>query len=154
MDPDVTGLAMSGATVLVQQMVGDGWVQVRDRLARFLTRGSQAGNADAGEDHALRGLQRELDTSRTELLAARDTGDEDAMADVQAEWRSRLRRALRANPELAAELTTLVDEFTPQRQHGNTYNTINGGVYHAPVIQAGVIGNLNPGRPGDRSPGA
>jgi hypothetical protein len=149
MDAELTRLAVSGATVLVQQMVGDGWAQVRDRLARCLSRGGAA----AGEGAALLALRGELDTSRAELLAARDAGDEDAVADVRAEWRSRLRRALRADPRLAAELGAMVEELGSQGRRGDTYNTINGGEYDGTVIQAGTIGYLHPAPHRDRPRG-
>ncbi len=136
MDPELTALAASGATVLVQRMVGDGWEQVRDRLARFFSR------ARGGAEEAVRA---QLETAREELIAARDTEDDEAESDVCAEWRNHLRRALRTDPGLAAELRSLVDELTSRdrRDQGvHTYNTISGGVQHGTVIQAGKVGSV------------
>ncbi|MFE9646444.1 hypothetical protein ACFYO0_20515 [Streptomyces sp. NPDC006365] len=136
MDAELTALAAAGATALVQQMVTDGWGNVRDRVAAFFSRGS---NEEVVEG--------ELEESRAELVAARDTEDEDAAADVQASWRSRLRRTLREDPAAAAELRALLDELAPEsaaRQHSgtvhNTHNTISGGVHHGMVIQAHTVG--------------
>lgn len=136
MDAELTALATAGATALVQQMATDGWAQVRDRVAAFFAR-------RAGDD-AVAG---ELDLAREELRAAQAAGDDEAAADVQAEWRNRLRRALRADPELADELRSLLAELTPEPAPRSVTNTIIGGVHHGPVIQAGSIDNVTFGLP-------
>ncbi|MFF1375308.1 hypothetical protein [Streptomyces sp. NPDC058308] len=138
MDAELTALAAAGATALVQQMVTDGWTQARGRIAGFFSRGR------GGAEDVLAG---ELEEARAELVAARDAGDEDTADEVRTEWRSRLRRRLAADPAAAAELRALLDELAPgsasDAQPGSvTYNnTINGGTYHATVIQAGTVHN-------------
>ncbi|MEU5459413.1 hypothetical protein AB0H48_32325 [Streptomyces globisporus] len=87
MEAELAALAASGATTLVGLMATEAWTQVRGRLARFLGRGEDDEVIDA-----------ELEESREELIAARRNGDEDGAADVAAEWRIRIRRALRDNP--------------------------------------------------------
>ncbi|MGH4027530.1 hypothetical protein ACQB60_01190 [Actinomycetota bacterium Odt1-20B] len=144
MDAELTALATAGATALVQQMVTDGWTRVRDRMARVLARGRD-GDADGAA-----GVAGELDEARDDLVAARDAEDEDAQADVLAEWRSRMRRTLRADPEAARELRALLDELgsaEPAQGTMQVNNTISGGVNHAPVIQAGSIGSVQQGWP-------
>ncbi|GAA4924037.1 hypothetical protein ACFPM3_31590 [Streptomyces coeruleoprunus] len=145
MEAELVALASAGATALVQQMVGDTWEQVRGRVAAFFARRS-------GRD--VEAIGEELDDARADLVAAGESGDEDATAeahaDARAEWRNRMRRALRDDPQAAAELRALLDELegggtTPQQVHIETHNTINGGVYHNTVIQAGSIGRLEPG---------
>ncbi|MFC4468069.1 hypothetical protein ACFPH6_26635 [Streptomyces xiangluensis] len=143
MDAELTALAAAGATALVQQMVTDGWGNVRGRVVALFSRGR--------DEEVVEG---ELEESRAELVAARDTEDEDAAADVQASWRSRLRRTLREDPAAAAELRALLDELAPQPaapQHStavhNTHNTINGGVHHGMVIQAHTVGEPPRRRP-------
>ncbi|WP_255952557.1 hypothetical protein [Streptomyces odontomachi] len=145
MEAELATLAAAGATALVQRMVGDGWERARGLLARVVARrrGSAEGETD-GADEAVREAEGELDAAREQLLAARDSGDEETVADVQAEWRSRLRRTLEADPTLAAELRSVLDELTPSapQDGGNityTYNTMTGGS-HGTVIQAGSIG--------------
>ncbi|MGW0532756.1 hypothetical protein [Streptomyces sp. NPDC003032] len=137
MDAELTALAAAGAAALVQQMVADGWAQARDRVAGFFSRGEGPG----GADDAVVG---ELDEARAELVAARETEDADMAADVQAEWRSRLRRRLAADPAAAAELRALLAELASEGGGGEprgdvTYNTISGGVQHGTVIQAGKL---------------
>jgi hypothetical protein len=132
MEAELASLAVAGATALVTQMVTDGWEQARDRVVAFFTRGRE------GEGEV---VQAELEESRAELVAAREANDEEMAADVQAEWRARLRRTLRADPSAAAELQALLDELMPpdDQPQGNVYNTINGGVYSGTVIQAHTI---------------
>ena len=144
MDAELAALAAAGATALVQQMVTDGWVNVRDRVVVLFSRGR--------DEEAVVG---ELEESRADLVAARDADDEEAAADVQASWRTRLRRTLRDDPESAAELRALLDELTPPSAApapGSVHNTISGGVQHSAVVQAHTVGGgvtigLPPRRP-------
>jgi hypothetical protein len=133
---ELTGLAVAGATALVTQMVTDGWTQARDRVAAFLAR------RRGGDEEAVQG---ELERSRADLVAARDAGDEETAADIQEEWRIRMRRTLRNDPQAAAELRAILDELAPApdtRSGGIVNNnTISGGVYHGPVIQAFRVGD-------------
>ncbi|MER5254760.1 hypothetical protein [Streptomyces sp. NPDC002855] len=138
MDAELTALATAGATALVQQMVTDGWAQVRGRVAGFFSRGSE-GDADA--------VAGELEAARAELVAAPEGEGEEVAADVLAEWRARMRRTLRADPAAAAELRALLDELMPpdagQGRIGAVHNTIHGGEYHGTVIQSGTVGGVN-----------
>ncbi|MFF1767397.1 hypothetical protein [Streptomyces sp. NPDC058249] len=137
---ELTELAVAGATALVTQMVSDGRAQVRDRLVAILTRGS-------GDEEVVQG---ELETARAELVAAREAGDARAADDVLVEWRNRLRRTPRADPEVAAELRSLLDELeraADEQPRGNVYNAIDGGMHHGSVVQAQSIGILTIGEP-------
>jgi hypothetical protein len=126
-EAELAGLASSGAATLVGLMVSDAWAQARDRLAGFFGRG---GDVVASAE--------ELGLSQEELVAARAVGDEEAEADIQAAWRSRLRRALLADPGAADELRSLLEELAPAAGDGSVVvvrNSITGGVQHGPVIQ-------------------
>ncbi|WP_149822758.1 hypothetical protein [Streptomyces tailanensis] len=138
MDAELTALATAGATALVQQMVGDGWAGLRDRVVALFSRGRD--EADVQED---------LEESRADLVAARDAGDDEAVADVRAEWRNRLRRTLRADPAMAAELRALLDELAPaaDQAKGAAYNTFSGSVQQGIVIQAHTIRDMTTGKP-------
>ncbi|MFH8406242.1 hypothetical protein ACH4FX_15870 [Streptomyces sp. NPDC018019] len=139
MDAELTALATAGATALVQQMVTEGWTQARQRMAAFFSR-----RRDGGEEEALEG---ELEVSRSELVAAQRSGDEEGAADVAAEWRVRLRRALRDDPAAAEELRRLLAELRPdagpRAEVGEVHNIMSGVVTHGTVIQAGVISELD-----------
>lgn len=137
-EAELTALAASGATTLVGLMASDAWTQVRGRLARFFARGGEAGPVDA-----------ELELSRQELSAA------GAADDVEAEWRARLRRTLRADPAAADELRLLLAELDPAASRGTTvtvHNIIGGGVQHGPVIQGQNFGAVTFHAPGSVPP--
>ncbi|SDO68963.1 hypothetical protein [Actinacidiphila guanduensis] len=132
MEGELAQLAASGAGVLVNLMVSDAWAQVRGRLAGFFGRGGHA--EDAG---------RELALARTALERARAAGDEEAAAGIEADWRERLRRALRDDPAAAAELRALLEELAPEGTDGGGFrNTISGGVQYGPVVQGRDLSNL------------
>ncbi|MET8732436.1 hypothetical protein ABZV81_35475 [Streptomyces parvus] len=141
----LTALAASGATTFVGLMATEAWTQVRGRLVRFLGRGENDEVIDA-----------ELEESREALIAARRDGDEDGARDVAAEWRIRIRQALRDNPEAEQELRAILDELAPQQTTGPTvainHNTISGGHYNAPVIMAQWVNDGAPSTP-RRGPG-
>lgn len=95
-------------------------------------------------------IEGELETSHGELAVAMETGDEQTASDVEAEWRTRLRRTLVANPAAASELRALLDELAPDQsdqQGAVVHNMISGGVQHGPVIQVGNVGSLSFGTP-------
>ncbi|WNF25530.1 hypothetical protein RI138_01205 [Streptomyces sp. C11-1] len=134
MEAELMTLAASGATTVVGLMATEAWTQVRGRLARFLSRGEDTDAVDA-----------ELEESRAELTAARADADEATAADIEAEWRTRLRRALRANPEAAEELRTLLDELAPLQPSAPTVsvsNSVSGGTQYAPVVQGQNISHF------------
>ncbi|MFI6104956.1 hypothetical protein [Streptomyces sp. NPDC051310] len=141
MEAELVALATAGATALVQQMVGETWEQARGRITTFFARRSGSDPQAVGE---------ELDTVREELLAAEESGDErttaEARDDARIEWRARIRRTLRADPQAADELRAILDELAPATSAGQTtittYNRIDGGVHHAPVIQSGPVGRM------------
>ncbi|MFH9267825.1 hypothetical protein ACH4KN_26800 [Streptomyces sp. NPDC017546] len=143
MEAELTALAASGATAFVGLMVTEAWTQARGRVARFLGGGEDDEAVDA-----------ELEASRAELTAARAAADDEAVADVEEEWRIRLRRALRANPGAADELRALLDELSPHAPAGpavSVTNTISGGTQNGPVIQGQNFSALtfNSGRGAD-----
>ncbi|MEV0093680.1 hypothetical protein [Streptomyces sp. NPDC050738] len=141
MEAELMALAATGATALVQQMALDSWTQARDRIVSFFAR------RGSGEEGVIEG---ELETSRGELAAALQAGDEQTALDVQAEWRTRLRRTLLTNPAAAYELRAMIDGLAPpegDQQIVNVRNTISGGAQHGPVIQAGNVGSLSFGAP-------
>jgi hypothetical protein len=125
---ELAGLAVSGATTVVGLMASDAWTQARERLARFFARGGGPGEEDA--------VSGELQLSQQELAAA--DADADTAADIEAAWRTRLRRVLRDDPAAAGELRALLDELAPAAGTGPVdvvHNTVEGGVHHGPVVQ-------------------
>ncbi|MBR8642630.1 hypothetical protein KEF29_33320 [Streptomyces tuirus] len=144
MEAELTALAVSGATTLVGLMVSETWTQARDRVARFFARGGDQGSA-----------VEELGRSQQELLAARAAQDELAGADIEAEWRTRLRRILQDDPQAAEELRCLLAELGPSvdDNHGaSVHNSISGGVQNGPVVQGQSFSGLTFGVPGRVTP--
>ncbi|MEU9131415.1 hypothetical protein AB0D08_25465 [Kitasatospora sp. NPDC048540] len=134
MEAEIVALATSGASTLVGLMVTELWTEARGRFASLFGRRSEA----VGE---------ELEEVRRELLCADDQAA--AAVGAEAEWEARLRRALAADPEAAAQLRALLDELAPHQEPapapGSVHNSITGrGVYNEPVIQAGYVqGDVN-----------
>ncbi|MCA2216309.1 hypothetical protein [Jidongwangia harbinensis] len=96
-------------TALVQAVATDSWAQIRDAVTGLWrrTRGGQPAE-DIGSD---------LDTLRAEVLEARAAGDQDIEDALTGEWRSRLRRLLRTDPDLAVALREVLDQvLTPALQ--------------------------------------
>lgn len=119
MDTGLEELATSGASTLVGLMVTDLWNQVRGRIAALLRR-DKAGA--------------ELERSRRELTAARQAGDSVAVAQVEAQWRSRLRGILARDPQAVAELRALLDEFgQPAGAVAKAESHFHDSTFHGPV---------------------
>ncbi|MGW3974317.1 hypothetical protein ACWEFD_34120 [Streptomyces ardesiacus] len=135
MEAELAALAASGATTLVGLMVSETWSQARDRVARFFARGADGEVVDE-----------ELRLSEQELVAARASDDELAVADIEAGWRLRLRRALQADPGAAEELRLLLAELAPAAAGSDAavtvHNSVNGGVQNGPVIQGQQFSSL------------
>lgn len=141
MEAELVALAASGATTLVGLMVSETWTQARDRVARFFARGGDGTTP----------VEEELRLSQQELMAARASQDELAASDIEAGWRTRLRRALQADPEAAEELRLLLAELGPESGNDpsvSVHNSITGGVQHGPVIQGQYFSGLNFGGSG------
>ncbi|MFF3910575.1 hypothetical protein ACFYZJ_32580 [Streptomyces sp. NPDC001848] len=120
MDAELTALASSGATTLIGLMVTDGWQQVRRRFSAIF------GHRSADVDE-------ELERSRNALVAARQAMDATAADDLEAEWRSRLRRLLATDPAATERLRAVLDELAGPvgGVHTETHfrdTTINGPV--------------------------
>ncbi|MEV5599579.1 hypothetical protein [Streptomyces sp. NPDC052496] len=104
MDAHLAALAATAAQQLFARSRTDRWHRSRDELTGLLARFSPGGvDREALTD--------ELEDSREEFLTARLEGDTAAAADVEAGWRARMRRLLRASPGLAEPLRDLLDRW-------------------------------------------
>lgn len=104
-EQDVGSLAAVAAASLVQMMTADGWGQVKAAFVS-LWRRVHPSQAEA--------VGAELEAARLEILAARQTGDEQAVLDdLAGEWRGRLRRLVAADVRLQEELLGLVEQIQP-----------------------------------------
>lgn len=140
-------LVLAAGTALVQAMATDGWAQVRDAVAGLWHRALGVGQI---ED-----VSGDLAALRLEVLQARDADDQATEESLTGEWRSKLHRLLRADPDLAAALREVLDQvLTPAlqpaqqervqtiltgtatgnarlNQAGRDVNIVHGGQYNA-----------------------
>ncbi|MFC5830027.1 hypothetical protein [Nonomuraea insulae] len=97
MDP----IVMAAGTALVTAMATDAWEQVRARVAALWGR--------FGPDQE-KTVEVELTEVRDQVLAARRDHDAETEQALAGEWRVRLARLLKQDPQLAVELRSVLDE--------------------------------------------
>jgi hypothetical protein len=102
MDANLAALSSAVATTLVKSMTTDSWEQVKAALVKLWHR-QHPEQADA--------VSADLTASRSGIVAAQAAGDEQAEADLLAEWRSRLRRLVGDDEQLQDELRRFTEEF-------------------------------------------
>jgi len=99
-NPELSSLASTAATTVVQLLTTDGWERLKSALGPFWGRSRPGGEAT---------LDTQLNDSHAEVTAAGDDAEQ-VRAELTAEWRGRLRRLLAADPAIAAELRRVLDE--------------------------------------------
>jgi hypothetical protein len=104
MDPEITQLASTAATTLVQLLTTEGWQRAKERFAS-LWRRAQPERAEA--------VAAEIELTRDDLLAAQRDDDGEAAAELRVEWQGRFRRLLGVLPETAEDLRELLAELAP-----------------------------------------
>lgn len=129
MEAELATLVTSGATTVVTLMASDAWSAMRSRIVGLLRRGETQEDAD--------GVESAMDAEQREAIAAQEGGDQAVIADLEAVWRTRLRRLLREDPSASAALRELIADGSGVP--GAVHNTINGGEFRQAVIQAGDI---------------
>jgi hypothetical protein len=96
MDP----IALAAGTALVSAMAADAWEGARSGLVT-LWRQVRPEQAEVVDE--------ELADTRTQVLAARESGEDDTEQALVADWQLRIQALLRADPAVAAELRRLLD---------------------------------------------
>jgi hypothetical protein len=127
MEAELATLARAGASTLVGLMVADSWSDAKQGFARFFTRRGSINVA-----------LRELEASRSRLMAAIGEDDARAATAIEADWRSRLIHVLLSDPAAARELGSLLHVREPNAA-GFVCNISTGDVHGGSVIQAGQI---------------
>ncbi|MEV8587437.1 hypothetical protein [Streptomyces sp. NPDC051180] len=128
MDAELAVLAGTAGTTLVTLLTTEAWQRVSDGITSLWRR---------AEPERAETISAELETTRTDLLAAREAGDLETGGELGAEWQGRIRRLLVTHPEEAAVLRALLDELrpvTPDVPSVSQQATASG---HARVYQAG-----------------
>jgi hypothetical protein len=104
---ELAALASAAGSALVSAMVSDGWEGTRARFARLLGRGdAQHAEAAAGR----------LEWSKQALAGLSGPGLEEARAEEEIAWRTRLRDLLEQDPDAERELRVLVSETRAARE--------------------------------------
>lgn len=98
-------LARVAGTAVVTLMATDAWERTRDGVVALWRRVSPS-RAES--------IEGELETTRDDLLVARENGDELTEGELREEWAGRLRRLLREQPDVAEELRRILDELAPE----------------------------------------
>lgn len=101
MDAELAVLAQNAAGTLVSLLATDAWGKATDGLARLWRRV----HPERAET-----VQAELAESRTQLTAADGDERERLAGELTAEWRGRLGRLLAADPQVAVELSRLLEQ--------------------------------------------
>ncbi|MFI0723654.1 hypothetical protein [Streptomyces sp. NPDC021224] len=109
MEPDLTELAGGAASTFVTLMATDAWTSVRSGVVR-MWRQIRPDRSDA--------IGAEVEATRTDLLAARASGDADSEESLRIEWQARLRRLLATDPSAADHLRQLLAELDPAQAGG------------------------------------
>jgi hypothetical protein len=136
MDSELAALASSGATTLISLMVTDSWTHARELVGRFFSR--------VGSDRA---AVADLDTARTQLLAAEVPKGAQNIRETADQWQTYLQRLLQAGSATVDDLRELLASlqrlpYGPGTQPVTVHNDISGGIQHGPVIQSGRITGL------------
>ncbi|MGW2563838.1 hypothetical protein ACWCXB_32350 [Streptomyces sp. NPDC001514] len=97
MDP----IVLAAGTALIGAMATDGWLQARTAMVA-LWRRVRPDQADA--------VGSELESVRTQVVAAVDRADEDTVRALAGVWHLRLQQLLGECPGLVAELQRLLEE--------------------------------------------
>jgi hypothetical protein len=102
MDAGLAALSSAAATTLVTSMTTDSWEQVKAALVKLW---------QLRHPGQVKAVSADLTATRADVVAARAVGDEQAEADLLAEWRSRLRRLAADDEQLKGELKRFTEEF-------------------------------------------
>lgn len=125
MQPEIVDLARSAGTTVVALMATDAWQRVRDSLATLWNR-SQPNRTD--------GIIGELESTREDILAARESGDPETELELTEEWSGRVRRLLANDPSAVEELRRILDELA-------TAEPVTGAQVHTTIhLQARAEG--------------
>jgi hypothetical protein len=136
MGAEIAALSSAAAATLVTLMTTDGWEGAKKAFA---------GLWRCHHPDQARAIEADLDVAHESARAALASGDEQALADLVAEWRGRLSALLAGEAALAIELSRLIEGLhlnagadsrvvmrVTARGHGRAYQagrdqTVNGG---------------------------
>ncbi|MFJ9816050.1 hypothetical protein ACIRU3_12370 [Streptomyces sp. NPDC101151] len=107
MDPALITLASAGGTAVVSAMATDGWDTLRSGVVALWQRFRPGSTTE---------LERELETSRSALLATPDTDIDQARQALQSAWQGRILTLFLEDRAAAAEFEALLSKLTESGQ--------------------------------------
>jgi dsDNA-specific endonuclease/ATPase MutS2 len=117
MDATALALVTTSANSLVSLMTSEVWEQVKSGVAALFRRGRRAEYI---------AIEEELDESARELRVSLENGDQETQEELRQQWRGKLRRLIREEPELFAELRSLLNEWSSlETTKGNATHIIH-----------------------------
>lgn len=128
MDPELALLAGTAGTTLVGLLTTETWQQARNGFCSLWRR---------AQPERVEAISAELDTTRSDLLAAQAGGDPDARDELGAEWQGRIRRLLVAHPEETEALRELIGELDPSAPLAPSVNQQATASRDSRIYQAG-----------------
>ncbi|WP_433697032.1 hypothetical protein [Nocardiopsis sp. CA-288880] len=123
---DSSDLVEQAATALVRVMAShdDGWALVREEFSSLFAKAAHVASS-------------ELERSRTEVVQ-----DPTLVGEAVGEWKAKLRRLVRANPEAAAPMREILGRLKADDAQPQVSSTITGNVTGTAVqahkVQGGV----------------
>ncbi|MFB9834737.1 hypothetical protein [Actinoallomurus acaciae] len=103
MDAELAALATSGATTLVTLAATESWNRAKGAVIDLYKRFYPAASVAVGA---------ELEETSTDLAESKYKGDE-LSSEIIDHWQARFRRLLIVNPNAAAGIQSLLEEFGP-----------------------------------------
>ncbi|MGW2950211.1 hypothetical protein [Streptomyces eurythermus] len=129
MEPTLIALASAGGSAVVSAMATDGWQTLRSGVVDLWRRFRPDSAAE---------LERDLETSRSALLAAPDTEIQPIRQALQSAWQGRMLTLFLEDRAAAAEFEGLLSRLTEAADSHRTNNTFNAEARdHGRVYQAG-----------------
>lgn len=136
-------IATAVVTALGTTVATDAWNGFKHALSKILARGDQ-GDVEQEETR--------LDRVHDKLVTARETGDDQRVARIDATWSERLIEFLEDYPEQADALQALAAAYGAERHAGGANQTVinrNIAMENSTILAPG-IGDVNIGRwPGE-----
>ncbi len=124
-------LAATAASALVQAIVTDGWQGARHKVARLFGRG----NPDLA-------IERRVDATRGELVAAAPAQLDQVRTELAAAWRTRFEDLLADHPGAEAEVNTLIKDLQPMIASAGAHSVVAAGDVQVKADRGGIAAGV------------
>ncbi|MFI7415128.1 hypothetical protein ACIBU0_41485 [Streptomyces sp. NPDC049627] len=128
MDPTLIALASAGGTAVVSAMATDGWETLRSGVVTLWRRFRPDSAAE---------LERDLEASRSALLAAPDTESQPVRQALQSAWQGRMLTLFLEDRAAATEFEDMLSKLAEAGSHRRNVTFNAEARDHGRVYQAG-----------------